>query len=76
VFGFFRMSSIVLGAVVAALGGLNSFVGFDVPDDTLRRLPGYTLVADNPGLAVALGMGIILLAFVVPSESRGPRGWV
>lgn len=75
-FGFFRMSSIVLGAVVAALGGLNSFVGFDVPDDTLRRLPGYTLVADNPGLAVALGMGIILLAFVVPSESRGPRGWV
>jgi len=69
------MTSIVLGAVLAALGGLNAFVGFDVPDDTLRRLPGYTLIAANPGIAVGVGLAIILLAFVLPSEARGPRGW-
>lgn len=74
-FGFVRMSSIVLGAVLAALGGLNAFVGFDVPDDTLRRIPGYMVIAGNPMLAVGLGLGIILLAFVAPSSARDPHGW-
>ena len=69
------MSSIVLGAVLAALGGLNAFVGFGVPDDTLRRIPGYLLIISNPLLAVGLGLGIILIAFVAPSDARGPRGW-
>ncbi len=74
-FGFLRMSSIVFGAILAALGGLNAFVGFDVPDDTLRTIPGYGFIAANPGIAVALGLAIILVAFVAPSSARGPRGW-
>ena len=72
---FFRLSSIVFGAILAALGGLNSFVGFDVPDDTLRQLPGYLLIAANPGIAVAVGLTIILVALVAPAGERGPRGW-
>lgn len=75
VFGFVRMSSIVLGAIIAALGGLNAFVGFGVPDDTLRGIPGYLLIVSYPLVAVGLGLGIILLAFVAPSSARGPSGW-
>ena len=74
-FGFLRMSSIVLGAILASLGGLNAFVGLGVPDDTLRRIPGYVFIVGSPLIAVGLGLGIILIAFVAPSSARGPRGW-
>lgn len=74
-FGFLRMTSIVFGAILAALGGLNAFVGFGIPDETLFRVPGYELVASNPMVALGLGVIIILIAFVAPSSARGPRGW-
>jgi len=74
-FGFVRMTSIVLGAVIAALGGLNAFVGFGVPDDTLRGIPGYLLIVSYPLVSVGLGLGIILIAFVAPSSARDPQGW-
>lgn len=74
-FGFVRMTSIVLGAVIAALGGLNAFVGFGVPDDTLRRIPGYLLIVSYPLGSVVAGTAIVLIAFIAPSSAREPRGW-
>jgi hypothetical protein len=71
VFGFIRMSSIVLGRCLA-LGGLNA-CGFWRTDDTLRRIPGYPLIVSNPLIAVGLGVVIILIAFVVPSDARAAR---
>ena len=75
VFGVARMSAIVIGAILAALGGLKSFVGFDAPDATLRTLPGYDLIAANPGAAAGIGLVLIAAALVLPSGPGTPKGW-
>jgi len=75
VFGVVRMSAIVLGAILAALGGLNSLVGFDAPDATLQTLPGYDLIAANPGAAVGIGLVLVAGALILPSGPGTPKGW-
>lgn len=67
VFGFVRMSIVVLGSLLLAIGALNEYVGYGALEEVFLRFPGYFHIRRNPGLAGMVGAVLIIAAFVFPS---------
>ncbi|MFQ5424001.1 MAG: hypothetical protein ACE5F9_08475 [Phycisphaerae bacterium] len=69
-FGFMRMSAVLIGACIIAIAALNAYVGYGTFEGYLGQVPAYYQIRGNPGLAGMIGSLLIIIAFVFPAGGK------
>ena len=64
-----------IGAVLSILGALAMFIGSAFVGPLLANIPGYTAILGAAGAAIAITLGIVLIAFAVLDYFIGKGLW-